>query len=146
MRDRIEQPSALPAEFAERVGDPIDYADRVAWSRARDRYRKLERPMPKIEHVLLDYSRHFLVVDGLRGPVCDFSGLPATHPSGFIRYRPDAYGVPREVLGRLLCVSPIEVEDKEAERPTDVAARWVEFTRASQAAIDAIIARYPEAK
>lgn len=102
--------------------------------------------MPKIVHVLLDLNRHFLVVDGTRGPVCESAVMPATHPSGFMRYRLTAYGVPQILRGQLLCISKHEVEEREQERPAEVSARWVEFARASQAAIDEVIARYPEAK
>lgn len=102
--------------------------------------------MPKITHVLLDASRHFLVVDGTRGAVYTSRAMPATHPAGFMRYRSDAVGVPPMLLGQLLCVSKHEVEEREQERPAEVSARWVEFARASQAAIDEVIARYPEAK
>lgn len=146
MTDRTEQPSALPAEFAERAGDPIDYRDRAAWEANRSRFRRGAPFAPKITHVRLDASRHFLVVDGERGPVCEFSAMPATHPAGFIRYRPDAYGAPPGRAGQLLVVSSLEVEDLEVEPPADVAARWTEFARASQAALDEIVAQYPEAK
>lgn len=144
--DRKTLSGNLPAEFAERASDPVDFADQLAWSRARNRYQPGGRYVPKITHVLLDVTRHFLVVDGTRGPVCEFAGAPATHPAGFMRYRSDAYGVPPMLLGQLLCISKHEVEEREQERPAEVSARWVEFARASQAAIDEVIARYPEAK
>lgn len=144
--DRKTLSGNLPAEFAERASDPVDFADQLAWSRARSRYQSGARYMPKIVHVLLDASRHFLVVDGTRGPVCTSRAMPATHPAGFMRYRSDAYGVPPMLLGQLLCISKHEVKEREQERPAEVSARWVEFARASQAAIDEVIARYPEAK
>lgn len=144
--DRTAQPSALPAEFAERVGDPIDYADRVAWSRARDRYRKLERPMPKIEHVLLDYSRHFLVVDGKRGPIEFYPEVAATHPAGYIRFRSDAPArVPAAMRGKTFTV--IEVVGDEVKVARDSCTEQLEAIykqRESESA--AFIAQYPEAK
>jgi hypothetical protein len=145
--DRTVQPSALPAEFAERVSDPISYEDRVAWSRARDRYRKLERPtMPKIEHVLLDYSRHFLVVDGTRGPVEEYGNNPATHPAGYLRFRPDAYGLPEALKGKLCRLEEMAVEDVPASPSPKAEAHWEAFANASREAIDIVIGAYPEAK
>ena len=146
MTDRTTQPSALPAEFAERASDPISYEDRVAWGRARDRYRKLERPMPKIEHVLLDYSRHFLVVDGTRGPVEEMGANPATHPAGFLRFREDAYGVPAALRGKLLRFEQIAVEDVNAPTAPEAQAHWEAFANASREAIKGVIDSWPEAK
>lgn len=145
MNDRTTQPSALPAEFAERVGDPISYEDRVAWSRARDRYRKLERPMPKIEHVLLDYSRHFLVIDGKRGPVEEYGNNPATHPAGYMRFRPDAHSIPEALKGKLCRLEEIAVEDVKMPEPKEAMELWNAFSKSTQTAIEKTIAKYPEA-
>lgn len=145
MTDRTTQPSALPAEFAERASDPIDYADRVAWSRARDRYRKLERPMPKIEHIKLSGFQHVLVVDGTRGPFAS-TGKPATHPAGFGRFLSDDYVTPEELRGRLFRFDPSPCSERAVHADPEVERSLNAYFAIVKAADEQALALYPEEK
>ena len=71
----------------------------------------------KIEHILLDYSQHFLVVDGKRGPLQRANTLPAMHPNGYFRYRSDAYGVPKELTNTVFMAFEVAgaAEEKKIE-------------------------------
>ena len=100
----------------------------------------------KIEHILLDYSQHFLVVDGTRGPLQTSNGLPATHPSGYIRYRSEAFGFPQSLRGALFCTAAFEVEEQKidtCEPATKALSEWVEITKTCN---EVVMARYEEAK
>jgi len=146
MSDREPVSGNLPAEFAERASDPVDA---WAWQRARQRYELPRREtMPQIIHILLDHSRHFLVVDGTRGDVALTSDEPAIHPAGFARFRSDyaGYRVPKALLGRTLNLVEIEAKEVSPEPAEQVEQAWKAFHEASAAAIEAATARWPEAK
>lgn len=146
MRDRTEQPSALPAEFAERVGDPISYEDRVAWNRARNRYQKLERPMPTVLHVILASHSHFLVVDGTRGPVAISIDEPAVHPAGYARFRSDCSPhIPAALRGRTLFHASYEATEVREPMNEVEMKGYHDYQNAIAAARAEALARYPEA-
>lgn len=62
----------------------------------------------KVEIVCLDYVQFFLVVDGTRGPVQYYRERPATHPKGFLAFRPD---MDHPFKGKVLRV----MDEEEAE-------------------------------
>jgi hypothetical protein len=102
--------------------------------------------MPKIEHVLLDYSRHFLVVDGTRGPVEEYGNNPATHPAGYLRFREDGYNIPAALRGKVLRFEEVAVTEVKIDAPKEAELHWLAFNDAKRAASAAEVARYPEAK
>lgn len=65
----------------------------------------------EIKHVLLGYSEHFLVVDGTRGEICYKNDQPATHPSGVVRYRSNAYEVDPSLVGKTFNLLYVEAEE-----------------------------------
>ena len=100
----------------------------------------------KIEHILLDSTQHFLVIEGKRGPLEIYGSRPATHPSGYFRYRSDAYDVPKMLKGVLFSSADLDVDEKRMEvcAPADKAyTEWVEITKTCN---EVVLARYEEAK
>ena len=98
-----------------------------------------------IQHILLDYSQHFLVVDGKRGPLQMSNSFPATHPFGYFRYRKDAYDVPATLKGVLFCKAAGCVEELKQDtcEPADKALKeWIEVTKTCN---EVVLSRYEEA-
>ena len=109
----------------------------------------------KIEHIILDYSNHFLVIDGKRGPLCINPNSPAIHPSGFIKYRRDAQlsdvlrgavfyreGSITEGL-REYSDTVTEIKDDACEPALE---KWKEWVEIQKTCTDIKLARYPEYK
>lgn len=145
MTDRIPQSGNLPSEFAERVSDPIDFADRLAWERARRRFSTPRREaMPEIKHVKTDV-RHFLVVDGTRGPIAYGVDEAATHPAGYLYFPKEGRKTPEKMRGKIFKVIDVVVAEVE-EPPVKLQAVYDEWTAAYQQEDADRDARYPEAK
>lgn len=145
MTDRIPQSGNLPSEFAERVSDPIDFADRLAWERARRRFSTPRREaMPEIKHVKTDV-RHFLVVDGTRGPIAYGVDEAATHPAGYIYFPKEGRKTPEKMRGKIFKVIDVVVAEVE-EPPVKLQAVYDEWTAACRQEDADRDARYPEAK
>lgn len=145
MTDRIPQSGNLPSEFAERVSDPIDYADQLAWERARRRFQIPRRSnMPAFSHITID-TRHFLVVDGTRGPVAYGSDEPAIHPAGYMYFPKAGTKTPEKMRGKIFKVIDVVVAEVE-EPPVKLQAVYDEWTAACRQEDADRDARYPEAK
>lgn len=145
MTDRIPQSGNLPAEFAERVSDPIDFADRLAWERARRRFSTPRREaMPEIKHVKTDV-RHFLVVDGTRGPIAYGVDEAATHPVGYLYFPKEGRKTPEKMRGKIFKVIDVVVAEVE-EPPVKLQAVYDEWAAACRQEDAERDARYPEAK
>lgn len=96
----------------------------------------------KIQHVKLDYSKHVLVIDGVRGPLS--SSGPAYHPAGFVAFLPDAYNTPAALLCKVfrLVDGPVEyIEDTACEPGQAAYKQWVEINKTCT---DIKLARYGE--
>ena len=100
----------------------------------------------KIEHILLDYSQHFLVVDGTRGPLQIVNDMPATHPYGYFRYRSDAFGIPESLNGALLSKVTGDVEEQKIETCEPAAKALTEWCEITKTCNEVVMARYEEAK
>src|SRR3989442_9961040 len=86
--------------------------------------------MPKIKHVILDYSIHFLVVDGPRGEPTYGGEHPAMHPSGYGRFREDAYGVPGDLKGKVFkLVTEVEAEQETIQQCEPAQKAWKEYSQ-----------------
>ena len=102
--------------------------------------------MPMIKHIILDYSTHFLVVDGTRGEPCTSNSEPATHPSGYFRFRDGAYGVPLKLRGKLfLFVEGVQAEEEEIGQCEPALKAYREFSEITNECHRVNIARYEPA-
>ena len=90
----------------------------------------------KITHYLLDYSKHFLVVDledgtpPTRGPVAELNSDPAYHPCGVWKFRSDGYGISKELRGRAFSLYPGTIQEQPAEpcKPVeDARSEWLKL-------------------
>ena len=106
----------------------------------------LEELNMKIEHILLDYSQHFLVVDGTRGPLQYSNTLPAIHPDGYFRYRSDAYNVPETLRGILFRKALPVSEEKKIDTCEPANKAFTEWTEITKTCNEVVMARYEEAK
>ena len=94
----------------------------------------------KIQHIKLDHWKHFLVVDGVRGPLAE--STTEYHPAGFIAYLPGGYGVPKDLQGKVfrLVDEPVEfIEDTVCEPAQAAYKEYVEITKTCT---DLKLARY----
>lgn len=145
MTDRRDVSGNLPAEFAERVSDPIDLADQLAWERARRRFQLPRREtMPAFSHITID-TRHFLVVDGTRGPIAYGVDEAATHPAGYLYFPKEGRKTPEKMRGKIFKVIDVVVAEVE-EPPVKLQAVYDEWTAACRQEDADRDARYPEAK
>lgn len=146
MTDRIPQSGNLPSEFAERVSDPIDFADRLAWERARRRFQLPRREtMPAFSHITID-TRHFLVVDGTRGPIAYGPNEAAMHPAGYLYFPKAGTKTPEKMRGKLLQVTEIFVPEFEEAVAKDVASAYNAWVAAVNEATARRMSEWPEAK
>lgn len=146
MTDRRDVSGNLPSEFAERVSDPIDFADRLAWERARRRFSTPRREaMPEIKHVKTDV-RHFLVVDGTRGPIAYGPNEAAMHPAGYLYFPKAGTKTPEKMRGKLLQVTEIFVPEFEEAVAKDVASAYNAWVAAVNEATARRMSEWPEAK
>lgn len=97
----------------------------------------------KIKHVKLDYYKHLLVIDGVRGPLAE--GVVAYHPAGFVAYLPDAYNTRKELQGKVFrLVDEADVEYIEDTACEPAKAAYKEFVEITKTCTDVKLARYGE--
>ena len=102
--------------------------------------------MPDIKHIILEYSLHFLVVDGTRGEPCSENSKPATHPSGYLRFRDDAYGVADELKGKLFkLVDDVPVSQEEITQCEPAQKAWREYSEITNECHRITLGRYEKA-
>lgn len=97
----------------------------------------------KIQHIRLNVFQHILVVDGVRGPLCN--AAPTTHPSGVIAYPDESYNIPQLLRGRVF----IEAHDVEIEKIDDSACdestkAYKEWVEVQKTCVEVKLARYGE--
>lgn len=96
----------------------------------------------KIQHIQLSFHEHFLVVDGVRGPLASYG--PATHPAGLVAYHPhdSTYGY-QALRGKVFQVLPADqvesINDTACEPATEAFKVWQEVV---QTCTEIKLARY----
>lgn len=100
----------------------------------------------ELQHVILDYSEHFLVVNGTRGPVCRQNGQPATHPSGFFRFRSDGYGISEALKGKTFRIVDVACEEQENTVCEPANKAFLEYMEVKETCNQIVASRYEEAK
>lgn len=99
----------------------------------------------KVQHVILGFSEHFLVVDGTRGPLQESSTHPAMHPSGVAAYRKDGYGIPAALKGKVVRVlDEAEFEVIEDMTCEPAQAAYKEYREITKTCTEVKLARYGE--
>lgn len=94
----------------------------------------------KIQHVRLTFTEHFLVVDGVRGPL-SYNG-PAYHPAGFIAYLQDAYGVKEDLRGKVFRLVTEDVEFIEDMGCEPAQTAFKEYQEITKTCTEVKLARY----
>lgn len=101
----------------------------------------------KIQHIILGYSAHVLVVDGSRGPLQGCRDKPATHPSGYAAYRlrDSSYdhGIPAELAGKVfMAVIPQDFERIEDTACEPAQEAYKAYTEIQDTCMQVKLARY----
>jgi hypothetical protein len=101
--------------------------------------------MPEIKHIVLDYSLHFLVVDGTRGEPCHDNDKPAMHPSGYGRFRDDAYNLPDALKGKVFKIVDVAVDQEKIDQCEPAQKAYREYSEITNECHRINIARYDAA-